>query len=201
MSKIGVVYYNMGNIASVINAIAVLGFECEIIKHPDKISSFDKIILPGVGAFPDAMNHLKEESLDEAIKEHAKTKPIFGVCLGMQLLFDKSYEHNETNGLGLISGEVVRFQEEISGKIPQMGWNKINIKQDSILVKELPDNHLYFVHSYYVVPKDINTVVATTNYGVEFASIVQKDNIYGIQPHPEKSSNCGLKILKNFLEL
>lgn len=201
MSKIGVVYYNMGNIASVINAINVLGFECEIIKHPDKISSFDKIILPGVGAFPDAMSHLKEQCLDDAIKEYAKTKPIFGVCLGMQLLFDKSYEHDETAGLGLIAGEVVRFEEEISNKIPQMGWNKIHIKKDSILIKDLPDNYLYFVHSYYVAPKDKDVIVATTNYGVEFTSIVQKDNIYGIQPHPEKSSNSGLKILKNFLEL
>lgn len=201
MSKIGVVYYNMGNIASVINAIKILGFECEIVEHPDNLGSFDKIILPGVGAFPDAMTHLKEQCLDDAIKEYAKTKPIFGVCLGMQLLFDKSYEHDETSGLGLISGEVVKFDEKISNKIPQMGWNKINIKKESILTKDLPDNYLYFVHSYYVVPKNSDVVVATTNYGVEFTSIVQQDNIYGIQPHPEKSSNCGLKILKNFLEL
>ena len=202
MIKVGVVNYNMGNIASVLNALDVLGVGAKEFSDPDKIGCFDKIILPGVGAFPDAMEHLRQNGFDLAIKEFVKTKAALGVCLGMQLLFDRSFEHGETSGLGLIGGDIVRFSESTSDKIPQMGWNKIHIKRNVSILKDIPDeSYLYFVHSFYAKPSHDESVVAYTNYGVEFASIVAKENIFGIQPHPEKSGEVGLKIIKNFLEL
>lgn len=202
MIKVGVVHYNMGNIASVLNSLSFLGLAAEAFSDPDKIGYFDKIILPGVGAFPDAMGHLKQNGFDEAIKDFVKTKAALGVCLGMQLLFDRSFEHGETAGLGLIGGDVVRFDEKVSGNIPQMGWNKINIKRKTPILKEVSDgSYLYFVHSYYAKPYDEKDIIASTNYGVSFVSIVGKDNIFGIQPHPEKSGEVGLKIIKNFLEI
>ena len=200
--KIGIVDYNMGNLASVKNAFKKIGANAEIVKHPENIKNYDKLILPGVGAFGDAIKHLKFTGMDEAIKEFVKSgKYLLGVCLGMQLLFEKSEEFGENKGLGFIKGEVVYFDKQRVGehKIPHMGWNKL-FNNNSPLFKELNNPYLYFVHSLHAVC-DEKYVIGKTIYGYEFVSAVNKDNVFGIQPHPEKSHNEGLKILKNFVKL
>ena len=203
MVSIAILNYNIGNLSSVRNAIQNLGnTKVDIINNADSIAKYDKIILPGVGAFENAMQYLKLNNMDEAIKLFIKSgKPLLGICLGMQLLFDKSYEFGEHLGLGVISGEVVKFQDK-NLKIPHMGWNTINIKQNSKLLKNIKNNeYLYFVHSYYVKAKYKENILAICNYGEDFSAIVQKDNVFGIQSHPEKSSSSGLKILNNFINL
>ena len=200
--KIGIVDYNMGNLASVKNAFDKIGVRAEIVKEADKIKNFDKLILPGVGAFGDAVSHLKETNLDEAIKDFVKSgKYLLGVCLGMQLLFEKSEEFGENRGLGFIEGEVVYFDKNrLDGhKVPHMGWNKL-FNTNSPLFNGLNNPYLYFVHSLHAVCDD-KYVIGKTIYGYEFVSAVNKDNIFGFQPHPEKSHNEGLKILKNFVEI
>ncbi len=200
--KIGIVDYNMGNLASVKNAFKKIGANAEIVKNPENIKNYDKLILPGVGAFGDAIKHLKSTGMDEAIKEFVKSgKYLLGVCLGMQLLFEKSEEFGENKGLGFIKGEVVYFDKQRVGehKIPHMGWNKL-FNNNSPLFKELNNPYLYFVHSLHAVC-DEKYVIGKTIYGYEFVSAVNKDNVFGIQPHPEKSHNEGLKILKNFVKL
>jgi glutamine amidotransferase len=196
---IAIIDYNMGNLASVKNAFDKLNKKVDIISDPDKIKNYDKIVLPGVGAFGDAMEHLKEHSVDEAIKEFANSgKYMLGVCLGMQLLFNSSDEFGSSEGLGLIEGEVNYFKTDL--KVPHMGWNEMFIKDDLLfngLNKEL---FLYFVHSLHV-NCDEKYVIGKTFYDYEFVSAVKKDNIYGFQPHPEKSHNNGLKILENFIML
>ena len=199
---IGIVYYNMGNLASVKNAFNKLNIKAEVVTDADKLKNYDKLFLPGVGAFGDAMEHLKEYNLDEAIKEYIKSgKYVFGVCLGMQLLFEKSYEFGEHKGLGIIEGEVVKFDKSKIGehKIPQMGWNKVFTKNSPIF-EDVKNPYLYFVHSYHVVCDD-NYAIGKTIYGYEFVSAVNKDNVFGLQPHPEKSHKEGLKILNNFVKL
>jgi len=200
--KIGIVDYNMGNLASVKNAFKKIGANAEIVRVAEKIKNYDKLILPGVGAFGDAMEHLKETNLEEAIKEFVKSgKYILGVCLGMQLLFEKSEEFGENRGLGLIEGEVKYFNKEKvkNHKIPHMGWNKL-FNKTSPLFKGLNNPYLYFVHSLHVVCNE-KYVIGKTIYGYEFVSAVNKDNIFAFQPHPEKSHNEGLKILENFVNL
>jgi len=202
---IAVVDYNMGNLRSVQNAFTKLECEVKIVKDPNLISKYDKLILPGVGAFGDAMEHLKSSGLDEAIKEFANSgKPLLGICLGMQLLLESSDEFGEHEGLGLIPGVVRKFDKNLFPtplKIPHMGWNELFIKRDNPLLKDLPQEfYLYFVHSYHAKCEEEFTI-ATTYYGYEFASAINKDNIYGLQPHPEKSHENGLKILKNFTEI
>ena len=206
--KIAILNYNIGNLSSVKNALNALGAEAQIISNPSEVAKFDKLILPGVGAFGDAVAHLNQSGMNEAIKDFAKSgKYLLGICLGMQLLMDKSYEFGEFEGLGLIKGEVVKFESE-NLKIPQMGWNRIDIVRESPLLGGLSGLHnipngafLYFVHSFYVKNRHSENVVATCDYGVRFSAIIQKDNIFGIQPHPEKSANLGLKILENFINL
>ena len=200
--KIGIVDYNMGNLASVKNAFDKIGANAEIVKDADKLKNYDKLILPGVGAFGDAMEHLKTTGMDEAIKEFARSgKFLLGVCLGMQLLFEESEEFGKNKGLGLIEGEVVYFDRNKVGerKIPHMGWNKM-FNKSSPLFKDISNPYLYFVHSLHVVCNE-KYVIGETIYGYEFVSAVNKDNIFGFQPHPEKSHNEGLKILKNFINL
>jgi glutamine amidotransferase len=200
---IGIINYNMGNLASVYNACNKLDSKAKIITKPEELKEFDKIILPGVGAYGDAMSHLREYNLDEAIKEYANSgKYLLGICLGMQLLFDSSSEFGDNQGLGLINGKVKKFDKTKMNtlKIPHMGWNEVFIK-DSPIFKDLPKEfYLYFVHSYHINTDDKN-VIGYSDYGYKFASIVNKDNIFGIQPHPEKSHNNGLKILENFINL
>jgi glutamine amidotransferase len=200
---IGIVNYNMGNLASVANAFKKIGAKAEIVSDADKLKNYDKLLFPGVGAFGDAMEHLKETNLDEAIKEFIKSgKYVLGVCLGMQLLFEKSQEFGEHKGLGIIEGEVVRFDKSIEKryKVPHMGWNKMFFKKNVLLFEGLEDPYLYFVHSFHVVCDD-KYAIGKTIYGYEFVSAVNKDNVFGFQPHPEKSHNAGLKILDNFVKL
>ncbi|MCT7496097.1 imidazole glycerol phosphate synthase subunit HisH [Aliarcobacter cryaerophilus] len=200
---LGIIDYNMGNLASVYNACSKFTKDLKIVKNADDLKNLDKIILPGVGAYKDAMQHLEKSSLKDAILDFANSKkPLLGICLGMQLLFESSEEFGYTKGLGLIEGKVVKFDKSKMGsdlKIPHMGWNKI-VNKDNPLFKNLQNPYLYFVHSYHVVTDDKYTI-ATTNYGYDFVSAVNKDNIFGFQPHPEKSHNNGLKILENFINL
>ena len=208
---IAIVDYNMGNLASVINAFKKVGADAKLESDPSKLSKYDKLILPGVGAYGDAMEHLKSNGMDEAVIAYAKSgKPLLGICLGMQLLFESSEEFGSTQGLGLIPGKVVAFDESKFDhplKVPHMGWNetfqmkneKLEMRND--LFKGLPDDfYLYFVHSYHAVCDD-RYAIDKTHYGYEFVSAVQNGNIYGIQPHPEKSHENGLKIIENFVKL
>lgn len=204
---IGIVDYNMGNLASVINAFAKVGADATLESDPSRLSQYDKLILPGVGAFGDAMAHLKSNGMDEAVKAYATSgKPLLGICLGMQLLFESSEEFGATEGLGLIPGKVVAFDENAFDhpqKVPHMGWNEMFCRglTPTKLFDGLPnDFYLYFVHSFHAVCED-KYAIGKTHYGYEFVSAVQNGNIYGIQPHPEKSHENGLQILENFIGL
>jgi len=200
---IGIIDYNMGNLASVYNACHLLDEKATIIKDPNELKNFDRIILPGVGAFKDAMKNLNDTGMYDAIHEFSKSgKPMIGICLGMQLLFESSQEFGHTEGLGLIDGHVIKFDktkmhEDI--KIPHMGWNTI-VNKEHALFEGLKNPYLYFVHSYHAVTNEKN-VIGKTTYGYDFVSAVNKDNIYGFQPHPEKSHDNGLRILKNFTNI
>lgn len=202
---IAIVDYNMGNLASVKNAFAKLGKETVVESDPENFKKYEKLILPGVGAFGDAMEHLRERKMIDALQEYAASgKPMLGICLGMQLLFESSEEFGATQGLGLIKGKVVafdttKFSEPL--KVPHMGWNKMFTKSHP-LFKGLDEEHyLYFVHSFHAVCDNKEDVIGTTEYGYKFASAVACGNIYGIQPHPEKSHKNGLAILENFINL
>jgi glutamine amidotransferase len=202
---IAIVDYNMGNLASVKNAFAKLGKDTVVESDPKKFKDYDKLILPGVGAFGDAMEHLRERNMIEALQEFAKSgKYMLGICLGMQLLFESSEEFGEHEGLGLIKGHVKafdssKFQEPL--KVPHMGWNRMFTKEHP-LFENLDENHyLYFVHTYHVTCSDETDIIGRTNYGYEFASAVAHNNVMGIQPHPEKSHKNGLHILENFINL
>jgi len=202
---IGIVDYNMGNLASVINAFKSVGAEIAVESDPAKLKEYDKLILPGVGAFGDAMEHLKENGMDEAVKAYAKSgKPLLGICLGMQLLFESSEEFGSHKGLGLIEGRVVAFDKskfDHKLKVPHMGWNELFKQNETSLFDGLEKEfYLYFVHSFHIVCDD-KYAIGKTYYGYEFVSAVNKDNIYGIQPHPEKSHENGLKIIENFVNL
>jgi len=202
---IAIVDYKMGNLQSVKNAFNLFTKDVKIVDDPDSLKKFDKVLLPGVGAYKDAMIHLKENGMDEAIKEFAKSgKPLLGICLGMQLLLDSSTEFGESKGLGLIPGEVVKFDKQkfqTPHKVPHMGWNRVFKNNEAKILQGLPDGfYLYFVHSYHA-KTDTKYTLTTTNYGYDFTSAVIKDNIVGFQPHPEKSHENGLKIIKNFMEM
>ncbi len=202
---IAIIDYNMGNLASVKNAFAKLGKDTVVESDPAKFKEYDKLVLPGVGAFGDAMEHLNERNMVEAIREFAASgKPMLGICLGMQLLFESSEEFGEHEGLGLIKGDVVKFDAtafEEPLKVPHMGWNRMFTKEHP-LFENLDDEHyLYFVHTYHVVCANESDIVGETYYGYKFTSAVAHENIMGIQPHPEKSHDNGLKILENFIKL
>ncbi len=202
---IGIVDYHMGNLASVINAFKSVGAQIELQSDPTKLAQYDKLILPGVGAFGDAMEHLKRNGMDEAVKAFAASgKPLMGICLGMQLLFESSEEFGMTEGLGLIPGKVVAFDEskfDHPNKVPHMGWNELFVQKETPLFERLPKEfYLYFVHSFHAVCDD-KYAIGKTHYGYKFVSAVQNGNIFGIQPHPEKSHENGLKIIENFTKL
>lgn len=199
--KIGIIDYGMGNLQSVSNALSYLNHESFITSDPGELMDADKIILPGVGAFRDAIARIKEVKLNDAIQEITGLgKPFLGICLGMQLIFDKSYEYGEHDGLKLLPGEIVPFQVDL--KVPHMGWNRLDIRQESPLFVDLPgDPYVYFVHSYHLKTKEESIISATTHYGMDVQVAVQKDNVYALQFHPEKSGNIGLKILDNFAKL
>ncbi len=202
---IGLIDYNMGNLQSVKNAFESLNVKVELVRNAKDIGKCEKVILPGVGAYKDAMACLKERNMIGAIQDFSKTdKPLLGICLGMQLLFESSEEFGSTEGLGLIDGRIERFNLALFDqplKVPHMGWNVLRQKQNSPLFKGMSDSfYLYFVHSFHAVCKD-EYIVGETMYGYNFPSAVQKGNIFGFQPHPEKSHSNGLLILKNFVEL
>lgn len=198
---IGIIDYGVGNLRSVKNSLDYLSIPNTTIKKPQEISGFDKIILPGVGAFKPAMEKLNGLGFGEEIKNFAKqNKPILGICLGMQLLFDKSYEYGRHKGLELIKGEVLPFSEKIKDlPIPLIGWNSITKEKKSPLLENISnDSCFYFVHSFYCKPSDKSVVIAASNYKINFPAIVGWNNIFGCQFHPEKSQSAGLQILKNF---
>jgi glutamine amidotransferase len=202
---IAIIDYNMGNLASVQNAFAKLNTKTVVEENPENFAKYDKLILPGVGAFGDAMEHLRERNMIEAIQAFATSgKPMLGICLGMQLLFESSEEFGSHAGLGLIKGkvkhfEVEKFEEKL--KVPHMGWNRMFTKEHP-LFSGLDDMHyLYFVHTYHAVCDNEEDIIGETYYGYKFTSAVAHENILGIQPHPEKSHKNGLKILENFIAL
>jgi len=202
---IAIVDYNMGNLASVKNAFDLLGEKVIVESDPDKLMTYEKIILPGVGAFGDAMEHLASRGMDEAVKEYAKSgKYLLGICLGMQLLFESSEEFGISEGLGLVKGRVVAFDTSRFTsplKVPHMGWNRMFTKSH-LLFEGLDEAHyLYFVHSYHALCSDENDSIGESVYGYRFTSAVAHDNVMGIQPHPEKSHQNGLRILQNFINL
>ena len=200
---IAMIDYDAGNIKSVEKALQKLGADVVITKDPQVILSADKVILPGVGSFGDAMNNLRKYGLDEVIHQVVeKGTPFLGICLGLQLLFERSDESPEAVGLGILEGEILRIPDADGLKIPHMGWNSLHLQNNGRLFKGLRENdYVYFVHSYYLQAEDESIVKATTNYSVNIHASVEKDNVFACQFHPEKSSDVGLQILKNFVEL
>ncbi|MBM7623289.1 imidazole glycerol phosphate synthase subunit HisH [Sporohalobacter salinus] len=200
---ISIIDYGMGNLRSVQKGFEKVGFSAEITSNPEKIIDADGVVLPGVGAFGDAMNNLRGAGLIGVINKVIEQEtPFLGICLGLHLLFSTSEEWGRQKGLDIISGKVVKFSDAFDKKIPHMGWNQLEVKKSTDLFKELESGFFqYFVHSYYVVPDDDSVIATTTEYGIEFVSSIQKNNIYAVQYHPEKSSKKGLQILHNFGEL
>ena len=201
---IAIIDYGVGNLFSLKSSFAAIGYDALVTSDPEVLRAADRLILPGVGAFGDAAQKLKASGLGEVLCEQAaKGKPIMGICLGMQLLFDKSYEYGVHEGLGLISGSVRPISEVIPKdyKIPHIGWNALKFKRKSPIFKYLKEgDHVYFAHSFYAADcKD--AVIADAEYGAELTAAVQNGNVYGCQFHPEKSGNVGLNILRAFCEL
>ena len=196
---IAIIDYGIGNLRSVQKGFEKVGWDAFITRDPEQVAQAKGVVLPGVGAFADAMTNLKASRLDQAVlKAVADGKPFLGICLGQQLLFEVSEEWGLTEGLGIFPGRVRRFPEG-DLKVPHMGWNQVEIQKDNPLLDGIPDKSaFYFVHSYYVDPLDPEVIVGITEYGVGFSSFVGRDKIFGIQFHPEKSSALGLKILDNF---
>jgi len=203
LASIVIVDYGMGNLRSVQKALEKVGHAASISGDANVISEADKIIVPGVGAFCDAIARLHETQMIEPLVRHIRAgKPFLGICLGLQLLFTKSYEDGEHFGLGVFDGEVVRFGDVPGLKVPHMGWNQIRIRRRAPVLKDIPDDtHFYFVHSYYVVPKDRNIIATETDYPTPFTSMIWQDNVFATQFHPEKSQRVGLELLRNFAEL
>lgn len=200
---IAIIDYDAGNIKSVEKALQKLGADVVITKEAEVILNADKVILPGVGAFGDAMTNLMKYGLDEVIRQVvAKGTPFLGICLGLQLLFERSDETPGVKGLGVLKGEILRIPEKEELKIPHMGWNSLHFQNDGRLFRGLEEqSYVYFVHSYYLKATEEEIVKATTNYSVNIHASVEKGNVFACQFHPEKSSDVGLKILKNFVEL
>lgn len=196
---IGIVDYGMGNLFSISKALERLGYSYEFVSDAQKLSTYDGILLPGVGAYGDAMRNIRELSLDQALRDYAASgKPILGICLGMQLLFTRSEEHGLHEGLGLLPGEVVRFQGDY--KIPHMGWNRLSLKKDGhpLLSGVKNGDYVYFVHSFHVRVSNSDELLATADYNQDVTAIVGRENVYGMQFHPEKSGETGMCLLDNF---
>ena len=200
---IAIIDYDAGNIRSVEKAMAKLGQEVWITRDRERIMNADKVILPGVGSFGDAMAHLREYNLVEVIKDVvAEKKPFLGICLGLQLLYESSEETPGVEGLGILKGKILKIPEQEGLKIPHMGWNSLHLQNDGRLFRGIEQNpYVYFVHSYYLKAQEEETVKATTEYSVKIHASVEKDNVFACQFHPEKSGDLGLQILKNFAEL
>ncbi|MCX5696537.1 MAG: imidazole glycerol phosphate synthase subunit HisH [Candidatus Omnitrophica bacterium] len=217
---IAIIDYGMGNIHSVKKALESLGAKTQIAQKASDIASSDKVVLPGVGAFDDAMLELEKKGLIGALLTHIKNKKYFlGICLGMQILFEESQEAKKAKGLGVLKGSVKKFSGAGGLKVPHMGWNQLKIRGLSPttegnlinkgtvpvlcpLFKDVPDeSYVYFCHSYYPAPENKSVIAATTEYGINFASVVWQGNVFGVQFHPEKSQDTGIRILKNFVTL
>ena len=200
---VAIIDYGVGNLFSLRSSFAAIGEEARVTAEPEEIRQADRVILPGVGAFGDAAEKLRKTGLDQVVREEAgRGKPLMGICLGMQLLFEKSYEYGEHAGLGLLKGEIRPIAERIPAglKIPQMGWNALRIvRQAPILKYTREGEYVYFVHSYSAV-KCEDSLLADTEYGAMLTACVGKDNVFGCQFHPEKSGDVGLRILKAFCE-
>jgi imidazole glycerol-phosphate synthase subunit HisH len=200
---IKIVDYGMGNLRSVQKAFEKLGAEAVICTRPAELAGAEKLILPGVGAFRDAIHELRRTGLDTPVREHiASGRPFLGICLGLQLLFDVSYEDGQWEGLGVLPGKIVRFQDQPELKIPHMGWNTLDIVRPHRLFEGIANgSSVYFVHSYYVVPSDDSVVAARSEHGGPFVAAVARENLFATQFHPEKSQTVGLRLLKNFAAL
>ncbi|TWT55563.1 Imidazole glycerol phosphate synthase subunit HisH 1 [Thalassoglobus neptunius] len=201
---IGIIDYGMGNLRSVQKAFEFLGVPAQIVSRPNEMEQFPGLILPGVGAFRDAIQEIRQKDFPTALRDSVDSgKPLLGICLGLQLLFETSYEDGEYEGLGLIDGDVVRFQNEPELKIPHMGWNAVDTVQAHPLLEGISnESHFYFVHSFFVRPTDRETVIGQTTHGTQpFASIVAKGNLMATQFHPEKSQRVGLQLLRNYANL
>ncbi|OGY67434.1 MAG: imidazole glycerol phosphate synthase, glutamine amidotransferase subunit [Candidatus Harrisonbacteria bacterium RIFCSPLOWO2_02_FULL_45_10c] len=198
-----IIDYGMGNLFSVENAIKYFGAEVKISDQKEEIEKADRLILPGVGAFPDGMKNLEKLGIIDVLKKEAleKEKPFLGICLGMQLLAAEGEENILTKGLGWVPGKVKRLQvDERKFRIPHVGWDDVIPKKDGMLFKAVKQPVFYFVHSYHLVPEDSSVIAGVCDYGESFAAAIQKDNIFGVQFHPEKSQKNGLAVLKNFLD-
>jgi glutamine amidotransferase len=200
---IAIIDYNAGNLKSVQKALQFLGQESVITRDYAEIKSADKVILPGVGAFGDAMAQLKKYELDKIIREvAAEGVPLLGICLGLQLFFEGSDESEGVEGLNILDGKILRIPDAPGLKIPHIGWNSLKLQNEGRLFKDIPqDSYVYFVHSYYLKAKDEKIVKASTEYGVNIHASVEKDNVFACQFHPEKSGDTGLSILKNFANI
>ena len=201
---IGVIDYGAGNLRSVCNSLKKLSVNSTLVRSPEDIEDISSIIFPGVGSFGDSSEQLKKQRLFDPIKSWLNDdRPFLGICIGFQMLFEKSDESPNSDGFGVIPGKVVRFPEENSLKVPHMGWNEIKVRNssDPIWKGIKTSTHFYFVHSYYPEPLESNSVSSITSYGLEFASSVRCGNIFGTQFHPEKSQTAGLKLISNFLKL
>lgn len=201
---LAVIDYGAGNLRSVLHALRYLGTEhVKLVHHPSDLHDAHQIILPGVGAFGAGMEQLHKQDLVAPLKDAiARGIPYLGICLGMQFLFEHSDEMGTHKGLGVLEGYVTRFPNDMGLKVPHMGWNQLTFKRNSPLVDDLSNaNYAYFVHSYYCVPKHAEDTLITADYGISFCAGVQRDNIYAVQFHPEKSQSTGLRILSNFLKL
>lgn len=200
---IAIIDYDAGNIKSVEKALISLGEKAVITRDKDTIRNADKVILPGVGAFGDAMGKLRGYGLEEVIKEVVADKtPFLGICLGLQLLFESSEETPGVTGLGILKGKIIKIPDNMGLKVPQIGWNSLKFPNKGRLFKGISeDSYVYFVHSYYLQAKEPEIVTATTEYAVPIHASVEKENVFACQFHPEKSSDVGLQILKNFIAL
>ncbi|TJY39544.1 imidazole glycerol phosphate synthase subunit HisH [Cohnella pontilimi] len=197
---IAIIDYGMGNLHSVSTAIHKLGWQAVITSEAEEIMAADGVILPGVGAFGDAMANLRETGLDAVAKDYAAAgKPMLGICLGMQLLFSESEEHGRHEGLGLLPGRVVRFQGPF--KVPHMGWNELKFVRDSALFEGVEPGYVYFVHSFHALPERKEDLLAVTDYNQPVTAIVGRGSLFGMQFHPEKSGGLGMALLRRFLEL
>lgn len=200
---IAIIDYDAGNLKSVRKALHYIGQDCIVTRDREELRKADKVILPGVGSFGDAMANLKRFELDKVIRELvAENIPFLGICLGLQLLFEASEESPGVEGLGLLQGEIVRIPENYGLKIPHIGWNSLELQGNGRLFRGLPETpYVYFVHSYYLRAREEAIVKASTDYGVHIHASVEKNNLFACQFHPEKSSGTGLAILRNFAEL
>ena len=203
MGRIGVVDYGMGNLRSVLNAFAEIEQDAALVTEPGTVTGFDRIVIPGVGAFSQAMESLRDSGLADALNDHvAGGKPLLGICLGMQLICRRSSEGGDHAGLGWVDAEVRHFPAAADLKIPHMGWNAIDITVEGPLVREVKSGaDVYFVHSFYVDCADEADEVCSTEHGIRFTSVVAHENVYGMQFHPEKSQHVGMQLLRNFATL